>query len=131
MTPCTRYKVEWSVICINCTCICLGASRDVPALFEIHCCPVFVDAFIADFCFIFQDEKSAAVQFCKKCLPEQRFTSFEDLLRHNRSYHRKVVKVQTATVVTAGATAENASSEKGAKGEAGETRPHGLKIDLN
>ncbi len=31
-------------------------------------------------------------QFCKKCLPKQQFSSFEDLLRHTRTYHRKQVK---------------------------------------
>ena len=34
-------------------------------------------------------EKSSLIQICKRCVPEQIFTSFEDLLRHTRSYHRK------------------------------------------
>ena len=34
-------------------------------------------------------EKLSLIQVCKRCVPEQIFTSFEDLLRHTRSYHRK------------------------------------------
>ncbi len=36
-----------------------------------------------------QAEKVAPEQFCKKCLPEQKFSSFADLLRHTRAFHRK------------------------------------------
>ena len=34
-------------------------------------------------------ERSSSIQICKRCVPEQIFSSFEDLLRHTRSYHRK------------------------------------------
>eukprot|EP00095_Tigriopus_kingsejongensis_P002958 snap_masked-scaffold243_size241480-processed-gene-1.11 protein:Tk02958 transcript:snap_masked-scaffold243_size241480-processed-gene-1.11-mRNA-1 annotation:"unnamed protein product" len=35
------------------------------------------------------EDKAQLTQFCRRCQPEQRFTSFDDLLRHTRSYHRK------------------------------------------
>jgi hypothetical protein len=36
------------------------------------------------------DEKNSSEnQLCRKCLPPQAFTTFDDLLRHNRAYHRK------------------------------------------
>ncbi len=38
----------------------------------------------------------AAEQFCKKCVPEQKFSSFDDLLRHTRSYHRKQTAANAA-----------------------------------
>ncbi|TRY75606.1 hypothetical protein TCAL_12570, partial [Tigriopus californicus] len=36
-----------------------------------------------------QEEKVKSSQLCRRCQPEQRFASFNDLLRHTRSYHRK------------------------------------------
>jgi hypothetical protein len=56
------------------------------------------------------DEKSAAVQFCKKCTPEQRFPSFEELLRHARSYHRK--KPDSALLSSESAASQSKSKSK-------------------
>ncbi|QQP55692.1 Uncharacterized protein FKW44_000121, partial [Caligus rogercresseyi] len=39
-------------------------------------------------------EKSASIQYCLKCIPKQSFDSFEDLLRHTRSYHRKLFELR-------------------------------------
>jgi len=41
---------------------------------------------------VHQEEKVSSEQLCKRCLPEQKFTSFRDLLRHARSYHQKKAK---------------------------------------
>ncbi|CAB4055037.1 KRAB [Lepeophtheirus salmonis] len=44
---------------------------------------------------IHSEEKSESIQYCLKCIPKQSFASFEDLLRHTRSYHRKIFKTKT------------------------------------
>lgn len=46
-----------------------------------------------------QEEKAKTSQLCRRCQPEQRFASFDDLLRHTRSYHRKKPEPTVAPVI--------------------------------
>jgi len=36
------------------------------------------------------DEKSSEIQTCKKCQPEVTLSSFQELLSHSRTMHRKI-----------------------------------------
>lgn len=55
-----------------------------------------------------EKEKYSESQLCKRCLPEQSFPSFAELLRHARSYHTKKVAAAAATAA-APATANSKS----------------------